>query len=188
HGFAPHSALLDYGCGWGLFGERARECGYSNVVGYDPYSAVAEFRDPARLGRAPFDYILLQDVLEHVEDPRALFAELDAFLKPGGCVLVGTPNADDINLRPYEKHWLELHPPYHLHIYTRAALSELGSEIGWREVDFFDRVYCDTKTTGVNMRMLIHYQKFGDGTLDSLLDAVPRRTMLRSPKFMFFAF
>ena len=36
--------------------------------------------------------------------------------------------------------------------------------------------------------MLIHYQKFGDRTLDSLLDAVPRRTMLRSPKFMFFAF
>ena len=49
-------------------------------------------------------YIVLQDVVEHVEDARVLFSELNNYLKPGGYILVRTPTADDISLSDYARH------------------------------------------------------------------------------------
>jgi 2-polyprenyl-3-methyl-5-hydroxy-6-metoxy-1,4-benzoquinol methylase len=184
HGYAPASRLLDYGCGWGVFVDYLRERGYVNAVGYDPYSAFERFRDHALIESGPFDYILLQDVIEHVEDPRALLPELDRYLKPGGYVLIGTPDADGISLRDYERYWMQLHPPYHLHIYNRTALEAFASEVGWRTVDFFDRPYYDTKQFGVNARALNIYRRFGDGTLDAVFDHVPADTLKKSKRFM----
>lgn len=187
-GLTKGSSLLDYGCGWGLFLTYLRECGYTNVHGYDPYSAVDAYHDPALLQPAAFDYVLLQDVVEHVEDPRVLFREMDGYLKPGGHVLVGTPCADGISLRKPVDYWLQLHPPYHLHMYSRAALTALGREQGWTVVDVYDRPYYDTKVVGLNARAAHQYQWFSDGTLDAMFEPVPPGTMRRSVKFMFMAY
>jgi len=187
HGYRSEFRLLDYGCGWGVFLEHLRERGYLNAVGYDPYSGVQAFRDTACLRPAAFDFILVQDVLEHVEDARALFAELNQYVKPGGCILVGTPTADDISLQNYVRHWTQLHPPYHLHIYTRAAVQGLGTEAGWEVVELFDRPYYDTKTKGLNAWTVNKYQWFTDGTLDALFDTVPAETLHRSIRFRLMA-
>ena len=77
-GYAPGSRLLDYGCGWGTFLEHLRERGFHNAVGYDPYSAAETLRDPECLRPEAFEYIVLQDVVEHVEDARVLFSELNS--------------------------------------------------------------------------------------------------------------
>ena len=124
-GYTPQSRLLDYGCGWGTFLGYLRERGYHNAVGYDPYSGAEALRDPACLRPETFEYIVMQDVVEHVEDARAVFSELDKYLKPGGYILVGTPTADDISLSHYIRHWTQLHAPYHLHIYTREEMLAL---------------------------------------------------------------
>ncbi|MBU1910308.1 MAG: methyltransferase domain-containing protein [Verrucomicrobia bacterium] len=42
---------------------------------------------------ASFDAVVLDYVLEHVEDPPALFREIHRVLRPGGTVLFRTPNA-----------------------------------------------------------------------------------------------
>ena len=183
HGYQQESRLLDYGCGWGVFLEHLRQSGYVNASGYDPYSGVDALRNPSCLTPAGFDYILVQDVLEHVEDGRALLAELDRYLKPGGCVLVGTPTADAIALSDYERHWTQLHPPYHLHIYSRAAVEALGRERGWQVLARYDRPYYDTRTRGLNAWAIHKYQAFGDGTLDSLFDYVPPALLRRSIRY-----
>jgi len=188
HGYAPGSRLLDYGCGWGTFLEHLRERGYHNAAGYDPYSGAEALRDPACLQPESFDYIVLQDVVEHVEDARVLFSELNTYLKPGGYILVGTPTADDIRLSRYITHWTQLHLPYHLHIYTRAALEKMGAERDWSVVNVFDRPYYDTKHPGLNARALNKYQWFGDGTLDACFDVVPPATLRRSIRFMSMAY
>ena len=185
HGYTSDSALLDYGCGHGLFLQFLRERGHANGAGYDPYSSVAAFHSRAPLRPAAFDYVLLMDVIEHVEDPRALLREIDQYLKPGGRVFVGTPRADGISLKQPMKFWLQLHPPYHLHIYTRRALAELGADVGWAEAGFFDRPYYDTRIVGLNARAITRYSWFTDGTLDSFLDAVPAQTQRRSVPYLF---
>jgi len=186
-GFSPEHRFLDYGCGQGHFLRFLREQGFERGQGYDLYSSIDAFRDRGVLEKARFDYILLQDVLEHVEDPRELIRELDSYVKPGGHILIGTPNADDIKLKRHRRHWNQLHPPYHLHVYTRRTLEALGVEHGWQVMDFYDRPFFDTKHFAVNSRALVSYQRFSDGTFDAVAERVRRRRLFLSPSFMFFA-
>jgi hypothetical protein len=112
---------------------------------------------------------------------------IDACVTPGGYILVGTPNAAELVLEPYQRNWMHLHPPYHLHIYTSEALAGLGREIGWEVVDSFNRSYFDTRAPGLNMRAIDRYMRFGDGTLDALQERVPIERLRRSLWFMFLA-
>lgn len=186
-GFRRRDRLLDYGCGAGLFVEHLRRRGYRDCHGYDPYGPPDGAGNPAVLDRAPFDCVVLQDVIEHVEAPGALLAEIDGLLAPGGHVLIGTPNADRINLRRADRFLNELHVPYHLHIYTRAGLESLGRSAGWTPVGYYDRPYHEVPYLGLNTRAVKAYQRCVDGTLDSVLEPVRLRIALFSARFHFLA-
>ena len=58
--------------------------------------AVVEALDVETLDRPEwhekFDYIILGDVIEHLREPQRAMKNLVLLLKPGGCVLVSTPN------------------------------------------------------------------------------------------------
>ena len=186
HGLTKHHRLLDYGCANGLFVRHLRDRGYQNCHGYDPYRPPTDLGNPAILQNGPFDYILLQDVLEHVEDPRALLSELNAHLAQGGHILVGTPNARKLDLSRPDLYRNEVHVPYHLHIYTRDAVEEMGRQLKWNVVDFFDRSYHDRPWFGMNTRAVKHYQNLVDGTFDVFFDPFDLRKALTSPKFIFY--
>lgn len=189
HGFSKTHSLLDYGCGNGIFVKYLRQRGFTNSYGYDPYAPKEGFGSRAILQQGPFDYILLQDVIEHVEDPNALLYQLDALLAPGGYILIGTPNAANINLsKPnISDFYNEVHVPYHLHIYTRESLNSLGCRQGWESVDFFGKPYHDTLWPGLNARAWNEYQRLLDGTLDALYKSVKLSKALASYRFIFYA-
>jgi 2-polyprenyl-3-methyl-5-hydroxy-6-metoxy-1,4-benzoquinol methylase len=186
HGLTRETWLLDYGCGKGLFVRFLGKRGYARAFGYDPYGNPAGTGDPANLDRAPFDMILLQDVIEHVEEPGALLAEMDGLLAPGGRIVVGTPNADRIDLARPDDFLNELHAPYHRHIYTRDALETLGRSRGWQTVGHFDRPYHDRPWFGLNTRAAKVYQQLSDNTMDAVLEKVHPLRVLRSPRFLFY--
>ncbi len=187
HGFRRDRSLLDYGCGNGVFVSYLRGRGFAECHGYDPYGPTATTGDPAIPLRGPFQYILLQDVLEHVEDADALLAELDDYLLPGGHIFVGTPNAASLDLGRPEHFWNEIHVPYHLHIYTRPVVEEMGRRRGWTPVGFFDRPYHDRPWFGLNTRAAKEYQRLVGGTLDAVLEPIRPLVLLTSPKFLFHA-
>ncbi|HWL92251.1 MAG TPA: class I SAM-dependent methyltransferase [Phycisphaerae bacterium] len=186
-GLQKSSKLLDYGCANALFGQALRQRGYTGYFGYDPYRPKDGLGDPAILDNGPFDYILLQDVIEHVEDPRALLKEMDVHLAAGGHILVGTPNADRIDLARPDTFKNEVHAPYHLHIYTREALERFGREFGWTPVAFYDRSYHDRPWFGMNTRAAKVYQGLTDGTFDAFFDPFHTGRALCSPRFWFYA-
>jgi len=94
--------VLDLGAGAGelrqmnFLGQGATICG----VDPDPRVAQNRFLDDARLGTGDdipydektFDLVLSDGVLEHLEDPAAVFAEVKRVLQPGGSWLIKTPN------------------------------------------------------------------------------------------------
>lgn len=173
--------ILDYGCGNGRFVKYLRSHGFPLAMGYDPYGAPDRFGDPEVLRAGSFDYVVLQDVLEHVEDPRQLLARLDGLLRPGGTVLVGTPDAERIDLQRPGDYLNELHVPYHLHIYPRAVVTRLAWELGWETLAWYARPYHDLPFPGLNTAMAKHYQRLCDGTLDCLLEPVQAPRLLLSP-------
>ena len=190
HGFSKTHSLLDYGCGAkGLFVQYLQERGFANSYGYDPYGTKDGFGDPTTLERAPFDYISLQDVIEHVEEPHVLLGKLDSLLSPGGYILIGAPNPANLDLnRPdLPDHYNFVHVPYHLHIYTRETLESLGRCQGWEPVEFFDRRYDDTRWFGFNARAVHAYISLFDGSLDVIFEPFKYGKALTSYKFLFYA-
>jgi SAM-dependent methyltransferase len=93
--------VLDIGCGTGRFGIVAREAG-ATVIGLDQSTAmvgIAKRRlthvvagDAQRLpfGDACFDATMAVTVLEFVEDPAGVVAEMARATVPGGSVVIGT--------------------------------------------------------------------------------------------------
>jgi 2-polyprenyl-3-methyl-5-hydroxy-6-metoxy-1,4-benzoquinol methylase len=183
HDFSPTHKLLDYGCANGIIIESFKELGFNHCYGYEPYDATGRFGNPDILQQGPFDYILLQDVLEHVEDPRQLLKQLDQVLAPGGYILIGMPRADRIDLTQPDcsDYGNVVHVPYHLFLLTPTGLEQMGREQGWQAVEFFGRAYHDTRWLGVNSRTWNAYQRLGDGAIDAIVEPIDLGMALRSP-------
>ena len=94
--------LVDVGCGhgrlWGVAGGRFARYVAADVVRYDGLPAAAEFhRIDLDTGRVPVadgagDVVAAVETIEHLENPRAFVRELARLCRPGGWVVVTTPN------------------------------------------------------------------------------------------------
>ena len=102
----PSLAVLEVGCACGatllairnknpearLYGIEFNE----KAAAFARHFAVVEALDVETLDRPAwhekFDYIILGDVIEHLREPQRAMKNLALLLKPGGCVLVSTPN------------------------------------------------------------------------------------------------
>lgn len=138
----PDVAVLDIGCGFGrtLAFHAARGC---RAVGVEADEhGVAEARrqglevehglfDPARYEAGSFDYVTMDQVLEHAQDPVAFMAGVATVLKPGGVVVISTPNAGGYAARLFGVRWINWHTPYHLNLFTRRSLRRLAEETGF---------------------------------------------------------
>jgi 2-polyprenyl-3-methyl-5-hydroxy-6-metoxy-1,4-benzoquinol methylase len=94
--------LVDVGCGtgnlWRTVGHRFTRCVGLDLVDYGGLPADAEFRQ-ADLDRAPLpvadrsaDVAAAVEIIEHLENPRAFIRELARIVRPGGWVILTTPN------------------------------------------------------------------------------------------------
>jgi len=99
----PEDELLDLGAGAGIVaamnfrGAAQRVCG----IDLDPRVTENPFLDEGRVSdgsRIPypdhsFDVVISDNVLEHLDEPLAVFREVSRVLRPGGRFLFKTPNA-----------------------------------------------------------------------------------------------
>ena len=190
HGFDKTHSLLDYGCGPnGLFVRYLQQRGFNNVHGYDLYGSADGFGNSAVLQKGPFDYISMQYVIQHIEDPNPILNKLDTLLAPGGYIFIGTPNAANIDFnRPDSPdNYICGHFPHQPHIYTRETIESLGKDRGWKPIDFFNRKFDDTPWFGFNHRAYNAYVSLLDGSVDVLLEPLQLSKALTSPKFLFYA-
>lgn len=181
-GLGKNARILDYGCGNGLFVQFLRQRGYRQVSGYDPY--VAEY---AHLPEGPFDCVVANDVIEHVDDPRALLAECVSLVAPGGLLYVGTADSEPVDMRELEPHLMRLHQPFHRVILTQAGLLRLAGETGMEQVRRWRRSYMDTLLPFANYRFLDEFNRALGHDMDRALDPAAGRILLRRPLLLWHA-
>lgn len=109
--FGPLGSVLDIGCGIGNFVEWAGRRGMRAIGADVDADAVATARERGldahlvddladSIPPGSVDLLTLWDVIEHVHDPRGLLERSLAFVRPGGFVVLETPNVR-FPLRPF---------------------------------------------------------------------------------------
>jgi 2-polyprenyl-3-methyl-5-hydroxy-6-metoxy-1,4-benzoquinol methylase len=73
-------------------------------------------------------------VIEHVPDPASLLKECRRVLRPGGKLVVATPNCKSLGHSLFKENWRGLEPPRHLQILSPLALRRFLSEAGFKQV------------------------------------------------------
>ncbi|HLZ53602.1 MAG TPA: class I SAM-dependent methyltransferase [Verrucomicrobiae bacterium] len=127
--------VLDIGCGNGTFLWQMRSLGWE-VCGVEPDPQSAAHAQSAgldvRVGYLPeqslpeasFDAITAFHVIEHLHDPVGTLRCGFKLLKPGGHIMLATPNLDSWGYRRYGPAWLGLDPPRHLVLFTENSLRQ----------------------------------------------------------------
>ena len=161
-GMKRGTTLLDYGCGNGHFVRYAREKGMQ-AEGFDPYSE--EFGDASVLDGS-YEFATAEHVLEHVEDPHALVVDLKSYVEPHGCVAIGTPNADAIDLHNPLDQVGPLHQPFHRHIPSAAELQKMTSAGGWKVIVLNRYSQADTRIPFYNTAFALRFVQSSGGYID----------------------
>ena len=141
----PLGRWADFGCGRGEFIELASDDAKSGIgLDYSATSArslrasgraalVADLNRGLPFATGALDGASLIEVIEHIVQAEALVAELARVIRPGGWLIVTTPNVVHIAYR-----WRALtgHPPkqegYHYRFFTRHTLEATFAEAGFR--------------------------------------------------------
>ena len=139
--------LLDIGCGDGSFLLTMQKLGWEvEGIDTDP-NVVTNLRTnlglkvalgtlgEAHLNKGSFDVVTLSHVIEHVRDPIKLLRESRSYLRPGGTLILMTPNASSWGHQIYGKNWRGLEPPRHFILFTKKTLEQCTLQAGFQTLE-----------------------------------------------------
>ena len=144
---APKLNILDVGCGTGLNSSHFAKAGHRvygvdiSPVAIERYcehgfdgSVVDLDRGPLPVPSAAFDLVYASEVIEHCKDTSGFLRELHRALKPGGKLLLSTPNSA---FWPYRLLALwgrtptECQHPGHIRFFSKRGLTRAIAEAGF---------------------------------------------------------
>lgn len=139
----PAGRLLDVGCGAGRLLNRMRKQGWEvEGIDFDPQAAskvAARYGIKTHVGDlaacklpdSSFDAITMSQTMEHLFDPRSTLTECLRILKPGGKLIMTTPNVKSIGAAEFGSWWRGWEAPRHLHMFSVKTLAHLTQKSGF---------------------------------------------------------
>lgn len=133
--------ILDIGCGFGesLGYHKARGCNVHGVEADENIKRVADkFGFNVKVGlfnsndykKDSFDYITMDQVVEHLTNPLEILEGMKSVLKEGGHIVLSTPNANGFNAKIFKKRWINWHTPYHLQFFSKESIFIMAQKVG----------------------------------------------------------
>jgi SAM-dependent methyltransferase len=136
-------SLLDFGCAAGFFLELAQAAGW-RVAGVELAPDMAQLAcrklgvrivpDLEDLGGDVFDVVTMWEVIEHLPHPLTTLREVLARLRPGGLLMLSTPNTGHWQAESEPESWPGYRPPSHLVYFTIHTLRQALSAAGFVDI------------------------------------------------------
>lgn len=139
----PPGALLEIGCAYGYFLDRAR-LRFPEVYGIELAAAAVEEchrrgLDTVKRGAVSartladlpdFGLVVMLDVIEHLPDPHAVLSAVAPKMKQGALLFITTGDFSSLAARVSGRHWRLMTPPQHLWFFTPGAIAKLAGRCG----------------------------------------------------------
>lgn len=152
---APHSHLLDYGCGTGDFIKYCQALNF-DVRGAEPSAQALVHASPLVIdniispeeelaSKTSYDIITMWHVLEHIHDPNVVLARMKEKLNPKGSLVIAVPNPSSHDALHYGAHWAGWDVPRHLWHFEPSAIIRMMNDLGFEHQSthpmWFDAYY-----------------------------------------------
>jgi len=136
-------SVLDVGCGSGEYLLRLQSIGWKcqGVEFNDKAVSICRSHGlnifhgdllSASFDSESFDFVTAHHLIEHVPDPHELVSEISRITKPGGSVLIRTPNSESLGRSWFGTDWFANDVPRHIFLYSEKNLRMLASKYSLR--------------------------------------------------------
>ena len=169
--------LFEIGAAYGFFLDEVRSS-YEHVSGVDISETAAEYaRTQLGVEVVAADYLARQlpeqvdalcmwDTIEHLSQPRDFIEKAGRDVRPGGLLALTTGDIDSLNARLRGRRWRMIHPPTHLHYFSRRTLVRLLDSAG------FDVVHLETAGNTRSIRGIVYAIMVLRGGRQGLFDKI----------------
>lgn len=175
-GLLPAFKILEIGSGLGYMTFALRKAGF-DAIGIDishvavenatarfgPFYQQADMKDWSLQYAQTYDIVLMAELIEHVTEPACLIQIAAKLLKPGGKLVITTPNKSNF---PDWVLWETEAPPIHLWWFSESSMTLLANSAGLA-VHFVDFSAFNRQHPESPLRVMDPYQP----TFGALLDA-----------------
>jgi 2-polyprenyl-3-methyl-5-hydroxy-6-metoxy-1,4-benzoquinol methylase len=135
-------SLFEIGAAYGFFLDLARRY-FDHVGGIDLSRDAALYASevvgvPVAAGdflehppQGPFDAVCMWDTIEHLAQPALYIERVATLLRPGGVLAITTGDIGSPLARWRKEKWRQIHPPSHLHYFSKRSLRLLLAKHGF---------------------------------------------------------
>ncbi len=138
-----HRRLLEIGCAYGFFLDIAKE--YFDIAqGIDiTDNGIVYAREQLKLDVVKgdfvkydfsghkFDVVCMWDTIEHLKEPQLYLEKASNHMGSGALIAITTGDIESINARMRRDKWRLIHPPTHLHYFSRKTLARILDNYGF---------------------------------------------------------
>ncbi len=140
-------SVLDIGCGPAFFLDEAKKAGWQpqgvDLSAWSKEYAAKQFGilvhkgslEEAHFPDRSFDAVVMNDFIEHVENPAAVLTEVRRILKNDGVIYLSTPDIDSFLSKLLKAKWWGINK-YHLFYFSRTTLEKMFHQIGFKAVKY----------------------------------------------------
>lgn len=140
-------SILEIGSGLGYLTYSLNRAGYKTVgidvskeaaakacKKYGNFYESGDLFEIARTRKGTYDCVIMTEIIEHVEDPKAFIGACLSLLRKEGKLIVTTPNK---SAAPAESIWQSDIPPVHLWFLSEKSMSAIAKDFG-KKCSFID--------------------------------------------------
>lgn len=138
--------LLEIGSAFGFFLELADQ--FYNVTGYEISAYAADYACKAlnlnvknsdfltdNIEQSSFDMVCMYDTIEHLKYPNLYLNKVYDILKDDGYLIISTGDINSILAKIMGKYWRLIHPPSHIHYFSKYSLIQLLNNYNFKVID-----------------------------------------------------